>query len=65
MNILFNGEQLETASKNLQDLLTEQGYNDMMIATAVNGEFVPKDRRGDTALNDADAIDVVAPMAGG
>ena len=35
------------------------------IATAVNGEFIPKTQRLDIVLSEGDRIEVVAPMQGG
>jgi len=64
MNILLNGEGLETRAATLADLLAEQGFGPK-VATARNGDFVPAGLRAATALADGDRIEVVAPMQGG
>jgi sulfur carrier protein len=45
----------------LQDL----GYGESIVATAVNGEFVPTGARPLTQLADGDRLEVLAPMQGG
>ncbi len=41
MKILVNGAWRETVSADLGTVLQEMGYGDAVVATAVNGEFVP------------------------
>jgi sulfur carrier protein len=41
------------------------GYAEAVVATALNGEFVPKTARSATPLTEGDRIEVVAPMKGG
>lgn len=41
------------------------GYGDKKVAAAINGDFVPRNRYLDTALNDGDMIDIVRPVGGG
>ncbi len=66
MNILFNGTAVETEAENLTTFLLEQGFTaDSHVATAVNGQFVPKEQRETYTLNDGDSVEVVAPMQGG
>ena len=36
-----------------------------MVATAVNGSFVPAGRRPTVELQEADRVEVLAPMQGG
>lgn len=64
MNIILNGEPRRTEAKTIAELLVEQGF-DGSIATAKNGDFVPKTQRADTAINEGDRIEVVSPMQGG
>ena len=45
--------------------LAELGFGDRIVATAVNGDFVPARKRAETALSEGDRIEVVAPMQGG
>ena len=35
------------------------------FAVALNGEFVPRSRYGETLLADGDELDIVAPVGGG
>ena len=65
MTLLLNGAPHEIAAKTLAEALSELGYADRIVATAVNGDFVPVRRRAETALNEGDRIEVVAPMQGG
>ena len=65
MRISVNGETREVEGRTLADLLDELGYGGVVVATAVNGDFAPMDRRGSTALTDGDEVEVLAPMQGG
>ena len=65
MKITLNGVEREISENMLDRALRELGYIDGAIATAVNGEFIPKRKRLDIALQEGDRIEVVAPMQGG
>ena len=65
MKIEVNGESRELAGPTLADALAELGWADARVATALNGAFVPKGARGETALNAGDRLEVLAPMQGG
>ncbi len=66
MNIQFNGKTIETQAQTLAMLLSEQGFTqDAHVATAVNGQFVPKASRDNQAIQENDQVEVVAPMQGG
>lgn len=65
MKITLNGVEREVLEGRLDQALMELGYCDGAIATAVNGQFVPKTQRLDLVLIDGDRIEVVAPMQGG
>jgi thiamine biosynthesis protein ThiS len=66
MKLIINGkEQSFEAPLNLYDVLEQQGFIEMMIAVARNGDFVPRSNYADTALADGDEIEIVAPMQGG
>jgi sulfur carrier protein len=45
--------------------LQELGYADAVVATALNGEFVPAGSRPGARLSDGDRVEVLAPMQGG
>jgi sulfur carrier protein len=65
MRILVNGVWRETSAQQLAATLEELGYGGRIVSTALNGEFVPVDARGHTALADGDRVEVLAPMQGG
>ncbi len=65
MQIILNGQTIETQQANLADLLVEQGYEALLVATAFNQHFVAKDQRADTVLIEGCKVEVVAPMQGG
>lgn len=65
MTLLLNGAPQEIAAGTLAEALAELGYAGRIVATAVNGDFVPARRRAEVTLKDGDRIEVVAPMQGG
>jgi sulfur carrier protein len=65
MRILVNGASREIRSADLSGALTELGYAGAVVATAVNGEFVPVSDRPAARLAEGDRIEVLAPMQGG
>lgn len=65
MRIVLNGEAREIEAATLAAALDELGYQDAVVATALNREFVPREARGETRLLQGDRIEVIAPMKGG
>jgi sulfur carrier protein len=65
MRILVNGASREVRAADLSAALEELGYGGAVIATAVNGEFVPAAERGAARLAEDDELEVLAPMQGG
>lgn len=65
LKIILNGEQLETNAQNLAQLCHELGFGDAKVATARNGDFIPKHVRTQTALQHNDRIEIVSPRQGG
>lgn len=65
MNIIVNGEAHEVAAATLAAALDALDYGSTVVATAVNGRFVPAAARSETGLADGDRIEIVAPMQGG
>jgi sulfur carrier protein len=65
MKILVNGAWRDTGAADLAGALVELGYADAVVATALNGEFVPAGARPDACLTDGDRLEVLAPMQGG
>ena len=65
MNITVNGEPQEIAAANLAEALVALDFAEAVVATALNGEFVPKRKRAETPLAEGDRIEIVAPRQGG
>ena len=65
MRILVNGASREIRAADLAGALQELGYGGTVVATAVNGEFVPAAERLTARLADGDRLEVLAPMQGG
>jgi len=65
MKIDVNGEMRDIAATSVDATLAELGWGGARVATALNGEFLPKAARADTALRDGDRLEVLAPMQGG
>jgi sulfur carrier protein len=65
MRILVNGASREIRAADLPGALEELGYAGAVVATAVNGEFVPATDRQSAHLADGDQLEVLAPMQGG
>lgn len=66
MKLIINGEEqtLHDVSTILE-ALEQLGYNKDTVAVALNGEFVARADYANTTLADHDAVELVAPMAGG
>ncbi|HTT00842.1 MAG TPA: sulfur carrier protein ThiS [Steroidobacteraceae bacterium] len=65
MRIRVNGAWRETSAVTLGSVLQELGYGEAVVATAVNGEFVPIGSRPSATLTEGDQLEVLAPMQGG
>ena len=65
MRILVNGAWRNTAAADLGGALLELGYAEAVVATALNGEFVPVGSRGEARLAEGDRLEILAPMQGG
>ncbi|OWV75608.1 thiamine biosynthesis protein ThiS [Rhizobium sp. J15] len=65
MRLIINGEPQTIAASTLSQLLTALDYEGEWLATAVNGELVPREDRDDHALNDNDRVEILTPMQGG
>ena len=63
--IQLNGERFETPARTLAELVAGQGFAAAAVATAVNGDFVPREARAATLLADGDKVEIVAPRQGG
>ncbi len=65
MRIEVNGEPQEIDATSLSEALARLGLAEATVATALNGEFVPRGQRAGTRLREGDRIEIVAPMKGG
>ena len=66
IRIQLDGAPCEVpAGTSLADFLRARGHADAAVATAVNGEFVPRDRSADTLLRDGDAVAMFRQIVGG
>ena len=63
--LVVNGEPAEIAAGNLAEALAALDYADAVVATALNGEFVPARKREATRVKEGDRIEIVAPRQGG
>jgi sulfur carrier protein len=63
--IIVNGEREETGARTLAELVAARGLAENQVATAVNGEFVPRGARAATLLGSGDKVEIVAPRQGG
>jgi len=65
VRVIVNGEATGTDARTLAELIAELGFAETQVATAVNGDFVPRSARAATALAPGDRIEIVAPRQGG
>ena len=65
MKIEVNGEAREVSGATIGAALAELGWGDARVATALNGQFVPKTARDSTELVEGDRLEVLAAMQGG
>ena len=64
--ITVNGEPRSVdAGATLADLVTALGATPQALATAVNGEFVPRAARASVQLREGDAVFTFQPITGG
>ena len=66
MDIQLNGETRGIPEQaTLATLLAHEGLAERRVAVEVNGEIVPRGRHAETALADADRIEIVVAVGGG
>ena len=65
MKILVNGAWRNTGATDVATALHEFGYGDAVVATALNGQFVPSGSRTEARLVEGDRLEILAPMQGG
>ena len=65
MRIDLNGAPYETEARTLAALLEETGADARAVATALDGQFVPRPDRAQTVLSAGAKVEVLSPMQGG
>ena len=65
MKITINGVERELAAATLAAALQALDYGGSIVATALNGHFVPARKREMTKLAEGDRLEIVAPRQGG
>jgi sulfur carrier protein len=63
--VLVNGERTETGAASLSELVAQLGFGEGQVATALNGDFVPRQARAAVELAPDDKVEIVAPRQGG
>ena len=63
--VFVNGERTETGAASLSELVAQLGFGEGQVATALNGDYVPRQARAATRLAPEDRIEIVAPRQGG
>ncbi|AOT06665.1 sulfur carrier protein ThiS [Pseudoalteromonas luteoviolacea] len=65
MNLTYNGEAIRIESaQSLQQIIVSKGAKPP-FAVALNGQFVPSARLGETIPSQGDSIEVLSPIQGG
>jgi sulfur carrier protein len=65
VRLIVNGVEQDVAADTLAAALQALEYADAVVATALNGEFVPARSRAAAPLAEGDRIEIVAPRQGG
>jgi sulfur carrier protein len=65
MLISVNGKSCEVQADTLAALVTELEYEDAVVATARNRDFVRRKDRAQTAIAEGDEIEILVPKQGG
>ncbi len=65
LNVVVNGTPQTTTATTLHDWVLAQGVASEAVATAVNGQFVPRSLRAQQPLCEGDTILTFQPIVGG
>ena len=65
MRLVVNGVEQDVVAETLAAALEALDYGETLVATALNGDFVPARKRAETALREGDRVEIVAPRQGG
>ena len=64
MMILVNDETKIVKNHLLADVIIELGYGETKVATAIDGQFVPRSARPSCPLYDGCRLEILPPMHG-
>ncbi|KEO51387.1 sulfur carrier protein ThiS [Thioclava indica] len=65
MRIELNGATVNTGAQTLAALIAEREIEADCVATALNGQFVPRGARENAALCPGAKVEILSPMQGG
>ncbi|QTN30201.1 sulfur carrier protein ThiS [Rhodoferax sp. AJA081-3] len=65
ITLTVNGGLHTTTARTLAQWVEQQGQLPQAVATALNGEFVPRNLRATQTLSDGDTIITFQPIEGG
>jgi sulfur carrier protein len=65
LKVFVNGEATLTSAATLAELVAQFGFAETGVATALNGDFVPRGARQTTQLAGDDKVEIVSPRQGG
>ncbi|KAA0972554.1 sulfur carrier protein ThiS [Aureimonas fodinaquatilis] len=65
MKLQINGDSAQSNAPDLAALVSELGYDENRVATALNRVFVPRLQREAARLTEGDSVEILAPMQGG
>ncbi|MAY87448.1 MAG: thiamine biosynthesis protein ThiS [Pseudooceanicola sp.] len=65
MRIDLNGAPVETAAATLADLIAERDLPEQSVATALDGQFIPRTARAQARLEPGARVEILSPMQGG
>jgi len=65
VKLVVNGVERELEAATIAAALKALEYEGAVVATALNGEFVPAKAREATPVKDGDRIEILAPRQGG
>ena len=63
--VRVNGQEVDAAVKNIEEILLEQGFEKGRVAVERNEEIVSKATYKEVILSDGDVVEVVSFVGGG
>lgn len=65
MQIILNGQPVDTADQTLRELIAEQGFVPDAIVAEVNFELIKKEHWQQHVLQDGDTVELLSFVGGG